>query len=180
MEMAPGELPRLGRVPEQRLLSPEIRRWRRWSCRTVLEILPIPLEFSVGRLFIGEGASSGGDQGGLTIGGYGQGLGRAPLLCGQPLGPLWLSFGLRYSSRKNKTSGTCFVQFQEYFLCSFSETQKLHKTGNWHCGILSIGWFQKSHKNATKCNETQGKWCKNKHGASKIIDTFETYQHPQA
>jgi hypothetical protein len=34
------------------------------------------------------------------------------------------------------------------------------------------------HKNATKCNETLGKWCKNKHGASKIIDTFETYQLP--
>jgi hypothetical protein len=32
------------------------------------------------------------------------------------------------------------------------------------------------HKNATKCNKTQGKWCINKHGASKIIDTFETYQ----
>jgi hypothetical protein len=32
------------------------------------------------------------------------------------------------------------------------------------------------HKSATKCNETQGKWCKNKHGASKIIDTLETYQ----
>jgi hypothetical protein len=32
------------------------------------------------------------------------------------------------------------------------------------------------HKNATKCNKTIGKWCKNKHGASKIIDTFETYQ----
>jgi hypothetical protein len=31
------------------------------------------------------------------------------------------------------------------------------------------------HKSATKCNETLGKWCKNKHGASKIIDTFETY-----
>jgi hypothetical protein len=28
-----------------------------------------------------------------------------------------------------------------------------------------------------KCNETLGKWYKNKHGASKIIDTFETY-HP--
>jgi hypothetical protein len=27
-----------------------------------------------------------------------------------------------------------------------------------------------------KCNETQGKWYKNKHGASKIIDTFETYK----
>jgi hypothetical protein len=23
------------------------------------------------------------------------------------------------------------------------------------------------HKNATKCNETLNKWCKNKHGASK-------------
>jgi hypothetical protein len=34
------------------------------------------------------------------------------------------------------------------------------------------------HKSATKCNETLGKWCKNKHGASKIMDTFETYQAP--
>jgi hypothetical protein len=33
------------------------------------------------------------------------------------------------------------------------------------------------HKSATKCNETLGKRCKNEHGASKIIDTFETY-HP--
>jgi hypothetical protein len=31
------------------------------------------------------------------------------------------------------------------------------------------------HKNSIKCNKTQSKWCKNKHGASKIIDTFETY-----
>jgi hypothetical protein len=34
------------------------------------------------------------------------------------------------------------------------------------------------HKNATKCNKTQSKWCINKHGASKIIDTFETYHLP--
>jgi hypothetical protein len=27
-----------------------------------------------------------------------------------------------------------------------------------------------------KCNERLSKWCKNKHGASKIIDTLETYQ----
>jgi hypothetical protein len=32
------------------------------------------------------------------------------------------------------------------------------------------------HKNATKCNKTLSKWCKNKHASSKIIDTFETYQ----
>jgi hypothetical protein len=31
------------------------------------------------------------------------------------------------------------------------------------------------HKNATKCNETLSKWCKNKHGAAKIMDTLETY-----
>jgi hypothetical protein len=34
------------------------------------------------------------------------------------------------------------------------------------------------HKSATKCNKTVGKWCKNKHGASKIIDTLETYHAP--
>jgi hypothetical protein len=33
----------------------------------------------------------------------------------------------------------CFVQFREYFLCNFSETQKLQKTGNCHCGISLIG-----------------------------------------
>jgi hypothetical protein len=33
-------------------------------------------------------------------------------------------------------------------------------------------------KSAMKCNETLGKWCKNTHGASKIIDTLETYQRP--
>jgi hypothetical protein len=32
------------------------------------------------------------------------------------------------------------------------------------------------HKNTMKCNKTQSKWCINKHGASKIIDMFETYQ----
>jgi hypothetical protein len=36
------------------------------------------------------------------------------------------------------------------------------------------------YKSATKCNETIGKWCKNKHGASKIIETIETYQRPHA
>jgi hypothetical protein len=34
--------------------------------------------------------------------------------------------------------GFCFVQFREYFLCNFSETQKQQKIGNWHCGISLI------------------------------------------
>jgi hypothetical protein len=86
--MAPGALPYPGRVPEQRLLSPKIRRWRRWSCGTLLEILPIVLGFSVGRLLIGEGASSEVDQGDLTMGGRGQGLGCAPC-CVASLWPLY-------------------------------------------------------------------------------------------
>jgi hypothetical protein len=65
-------------VPEQRLLSPKICRRRRRSYGTVLEISPIDLGFSVERLLIGEGASSEVDQGGLTTGRRGQGLGRAP------------------------------------------------------------------------------------------------------
>jgi hypothetical protein len=57
--MASGALPRLDKVLEQRLLSPEIcRRWWR-SCGTLSGNLPSPLGFSVPRLLIGEGASSG-------------------------------------------------------------------------------------------------------------------------
>jgi hypothetical protein len=76
---------------------------------------------------------------------------------------------------KNRRFGFCFVQFWEYFLCSFSETQKQQKTENWHYGVSLVGKFWKMHKNARKCNKTQSKWCRNKHGASKIIDTFQTY-----
>jgi hypothetical protein len=35
MEMAPGALPHPGRLPGQRLLFPETRRWRRRSCETL-------------------------------------------------------------------------------------------------------------------------------------------------
>jgi hypothetical protein len=61
METAPGALPHPGRVPEQRLLSPEIRRWQRQSYGTLSGNLPIVLGFSRRRLLIGEGASSGVD-----------------------------------------------------------------------------------------------------------------------
>jgi hypothetical protein len=126
-------------VLEQRLLSPKIclRRWR--SCGTLLEISPIVLGFSVGRLLIGEGASSEVDLGGLTHRGHGLGASRAALLCGRPVVPLRLLFGLLEASLNNRRFGFCFVQFGEYFLCNFSETQKQQKTGNWHCGILLIG-----------------------------------------
>jgi hypothetical protein len=98
-------------VPKQRLLSLEIRWWRRRSYGTFLEISPIVLGFSIVRLLIGEGALSGVDQGLLTIGGRGQGLGCAPSWCGQPLAPLWLSFSPLPSSGKNRSFGGRFVQF---------------------------------------------------------------------
>jgi hypothetical protein len=76
--MGPGALARPDRVPEQRILSPKIcRRWRR-SCGTVLGKTPIDLGFFVLKLFIGEGASSGVDQGGLTTGGRGLGWAAPP------------------------------------------------------------------------------------------------------
>jgi hypothetical protein len=137
--MAPGALPHPGRVPEQRLLSPEIHRLQRRSYGTILGKLPTPLGFSVPRLLIGEGASSGGSQGILTPGWRGQGLGHASLVCGALVAPLRLLFGSLEASGQNKTSGTCFIQFREYFLCITSETQKQQNIGNWHCGILSIG-----------------------------------------
>jgi hypothetical protein len=129
MEMAPGALPHPGRVPEQRFLFPEICLRRRQHYGTVLGKTPIVLGFSIGRLFIGEGVSSGVDQGGLTMGGHGQGMGHAPSWWGCPLAPFRFSFGPCPSSRKNRSLGLCFVQFREYFLCSFSETQNSRKQG---------------------------------------------------
>ena len=137
--MAPGALPRPGRVPEQRLLSPEIRRWRRRSYGTLSGNLIGWLGFSVPRLLIGEGASSEEGPGGLTHRRRGPGAGRAAPVCGPLALRLLLSFGCLGASGKNKASGTCFVQFREYFLCITSETQKQQKTGNWHCGTSLIG-----------------------------------------
>jgi hypothetical protein len=72
-------------------MSPKIRRWQWRSCGTILGKTLIVLGFSVRRLLIGKGASSGGGPGGLTMGGHGQGLGHAP--CG--VASLWPLSGSR-------------------------------------------------------------------------------------
>jgi hypothetical protein len=89
--MAPGALPHPGRVPEQRLLSPEIRRRRRQSCGTLSRNLPIVLGFSVGRLLIGEGASSEVAQAGSPWVGAARGWAAPP--CG--VACLWPLSGSR-------------------------------------------------------------------------------------
>jgi hypothetical protein len=66
-----------------------------------------PLGFSHRGDFIGEGTASGADQGTLTTGGRGQGLGRSPWWWGWPLAPLRVIFGLRKTSVK--IGGSAFV-----------------------------------------------------------------------
>jgi hypothetical protein len=139
MEMAPGALPCPSRVPEQRLLSPEIALWRRRRCGTFTGKTPIDLGFELREALNRRRGGVRGPPGKphqplAQLGG-----GCATPWCGGPLAPLRLSFGLRPSSGKNRSFSFCFVQFWEYFLCSFSETQKQQKTGNWHYGISSIG-----------------------------------------
>jgi hypothetical protein len=97
------------------------------------------LGFSRRGVFIGEGAMSEVEPGGLTPGRRGPGPGHASLVCGAPMAPLLLLFGSLEAPGQNKTSGTCFVQFREYLLCITSETQKQQKIGNWHSGDLLIG-----------------------------------------
>jgi hypothetical protein len=77
METAPGAIPYPGRVPEQRLLSPEIGlRWRQ-RCGTLSGKTPIDLGFSRRRLYIGGGAISEGTRGPTPSGGAARG-GPAP------------------------------------------------------------------------------------------------------
>jgi hypothetical protein len=97
------------------------------------------LGFSRRGVFIGKGAVSEVDQGAHTTRGRGPALGHAALWCGRPLARLCLLFGLLEAPLNIWTSGFCFVQFREYFLCNFSETEKQQKIGNWHCGISLIG-----------------------------------------
>jgi hypothetical protein len=60
-------------------------------------------------------------------------------VCGALVAPLCLLFGSLEALVKFWATGFGFIQFRQYFLCNFSETQKQQKIGNWHCGILSIG-----------------------------------------
>jgi hypothetical protein len=113
-------------------------RRRRWIAMYSGKVIGY-LGFSRRGVFIGEGAASEVGQGSLTTRGRGPRAGRAALWCGCPVAPLCLLFCSLEASVNFWMFSFCFVQFREYFLCSFSETQKQQKTGNWHCGISLIG-----------------------------------------
>jgi hypothetical protein len=124
MEMAPGALPRPGRVPKQRLLSPKIGLRRRQHCGTFLGKTPDDLGFRLqsvlNRRRGGVRERPGAPHHPLAW----PREGHATPWCGGSLAPLQLPFGLRLVSGKNRRFGLRFVQFREYFLCNFSETQK--------------------------------------------------------
>jgi hypothetical protein len=82
------------------------------------------LRFFPSGVFIGEGASSEVDRGDLTHRGRSPAPGHAAQLCGALVAPLRLLFGSLEALVKFWATGFGFVQFREYFLCNFSETQK--------------------------------------------------------
>jgi hypothetical protein len=82
------------------------------------------LGFSRRGVFIGEGASSEVDRGGLTHRGRSPAPGHATLVCGPLVALLQLLFSSLEAPVKFWATGFGFVQFGEYFLCNFSETQK--------------------------------------------------------
>jgi hypothetical protein len=113
-------------------------RWRRRITMYSGKVIR-SLGFSHRGVFIGEGAASEVDLVGLTTGGREPALGHTPWGCGPPVAPLRLLFSSLEAPVNFWTSGFCFIQFQEYFLCNYSKTQKQQKTGYWHCGISLIG-----------------------------------------
>ena len=104
MEILPGALPRPGRVPEQRLLSPET--WLRCDGGggTFLEDSGLFLGFLPRGEYIGERAEPEVGQGGHTWPRRGQGATRAWPGCGPPGHPPGLSFWLLEPSGKIGTS----------------------------------------------------------------------------
>jgi hypothetical protein len=98
-------------------------QWRRWIVMYSGKVIGC-LGFFRRGVFIGEGAAPEVDQGALTTGGRGLGAGRTPWWCGRPVALLRLLFGSLEASVNFRMFGFCFVQFQDYFLCNFSETQK--------------------------------------------------------
>jgi hypothetical protein len=80
----------------------------------------------------------GGGPGGPATWWRGQGLGRAALLCGWPLAPLRLCFGLRLVSGKIGTSAFVSSNSENISCVTFLKHKNSKKTGNWHCGISLI------------------------------------------
>jgi hypothetical protein len=118
---------RPGRVPEQRLLFPEIGlRWRQ-RCGNLLGEMPIDLGFLHRRPFIDGRAMSEGSQGPHTWWWRGQEGTRATLWCASLLAPLRLSFKLRLVSGKIGGSGFVSSNSENIFYVTFLKHKNKRK-----------------------------------------------------
>jgi hypothetical protein len=63
------------------------------------------------------------------MGGCGQGLGRTPLWCGQPLAPLHLIFGLHEASVKIGGSASVLSNFENISYVTFLKHKNSRKQG---------------------------------------------------
>jgi hypothetical protein len=127
--MASGAIPYPDRVPEQRLLSPELHLRQRRCCETLSGKTPIDLGFSHRRLFYRRRGVVRGHPGAPHHSVARPGVQPHHQVVWPPPGPpsslLWTPSHVG----ENRNFGLRFVQLQEYFLCNFSETQKQQKTG---------------------------------------------------
>jgi hypothetical protein len=134
MEMAPGVITLLGRVPEQRLLSPELPLQRRQRCGTSSGKTPIDLGFLRQRLYIGGGAMSEGTWGAHTRWWHSQGWTRATKWCGHLLALLCLCFGFRLMPGKIGTLGFVSSNFENISCVTFLKHKNSRKQelALWH------------------------------------------------
>jgi hypothetical protein len=119
MEMALGAIPHPGRVPKQRLLSPETcLRWR-WRCGTFRGLRLIDLGFSRREKYIGGRAMSEGVRGAHTMWWGDQRWACAILWCGHLPAHLRLPFGLRLRDSKIGTLGFVSSNSENIFCTTF-------------------------------------------------------------
>jgi hypothetical protein len=116
-------------VPKQRLLSPEIHRWRRWSCGTSSSKLPIDLGFGLRRVLNRRRGGVRGRPGGPHHPLARPGGGRTTPWCGCSLAPLRLSFGLRHVGGKNRRFGLCLSNSENISCVAFLKHKNSRKQG---------------------------------------------------
>ena len=93
-----------------------------------------------------------------------------------PYGALRLSSGLRVLLGEILTLAFVLSNSDNIYFLAFLEpkTTENGQLALWH--LVNRLVPEKTYKNTSKCRQSKAKWILNKHGTSKIIDTFSTYQ----
>jgi hypothetical protein len=122
-------IPLSGRVPRRASGPSRSRVDHDGGSRCVSGKLIGYLGFSHRGVFIGEGAALEVDQGGLTHRGRGPGADRAALLCGWPMAPLRLLFGLLEASLNNRRLAFVSSNSENISCVTFLKHKNIRKQG---------------------------------------------------